>query len=416
MRNKLVVIIGALLLSQCGLNQNPLESYPDAIQNAKPPATKPVVPEAIPSDALRLNAPDVVSFMEGTEGQFDLSGRVLLPNYSGRIEVLNLSDFKGATFDQATGIFKWTPSKGIVVDGYLADRELRVRLVAEAEGQIALVSVKSIKVLIQRLAVKPIIESISTRATQFREGGSYDFEMVIKDPDSQMTTESASRVLILNPPNTFPKIKSLASYITMLDYRISSDGKSWIYSFRLNLNGEEVTDSSIQAGFDVQVVSRFGVVSEITPYRTKVLTKLGQLVSSAVSETLTVKADSVLKHVFFTWDPKLEARLELVGHLGLPGNAKFSCSSVARGQLRCVLSWVPTEDQVGTTVNFSYTVKGSNMDPLDKETVQSIFSQRILVVKADEKTPVDGGQEPGDGEGGSDTNKPNLVKNEGILR
>jgi len=408
-----LAILSVGFLSNCGLSQNPLEGFPAPVQNARPPATKPEVPIAVASDALRLNTPSIASFFEGTESQFEIMGRVLLPNYIGRIEVLNLSDFRGATFDIATGLFIWTPPKGIVIDGLMVERELRVRLIAESVGQIPLVRLKSIKIFVQRQAGQPIVDSVSTRANQFREGGSYDFEISVIDPDSGITMETAPRVVILNPPNAFPKIKSLASFMTSLSSRISDDGKSWIFRYRLNLNGEEVTESSIQSGFDVQAISRFGGVSDIIPYRVRVLTRLGSLVSSTLRESLRARAETAFHHVFFTWDFRQEARLELLSHSGLPANATFTCASVAQGQLRCVLNWVPTAAQVGTTVNLSYLVRGSNMDASDTQTVQGTFSQQILVVKADESLKIDEDNEdsrtsPDEGE--KDIQLPNFSK------
>jgi len=387
MRRLFIVILSGIFVS-CGLSQNPLEKYPASVQNAKPPATKPEVPEAMPSDALRLSAPDVVSFVETVESQFDLSGRVLIPDYKWRIEIMNLIDFPGAKFDPAKGVFKWLPPKGIVIEGFLAERELHVRLVAESDSKLPLVRLKSIKVFVQRQAGVPVVQSITTGNDVFREGGSYDFEVVVSDPDAGVTEDSAPQVLLLNPPNVFPKIKSLSSYVTLLKRRLSSDGKSWIFNYRLNLNGEEVTDSSVQGGFDIQAISRFGSVSSLTPYRAKVFTRLGGLFSNNQAETLWVTAGQPFQYLFLTWDPKFEARLELVSFSGLPPDTQFVCSSAIQGQLRCIANWTPTETQIGSTYNLSYVIRGANSDPSDTQTVTGTFTQRITVVKADEKLPV----------------------------
>jgi hypothetical protein len=409
----LSILTLSLFLMSCGLSQNPLEKYPNAVQNPKPPATKPEVPEAIPSDALRLNAPDVVTFVETVESQFDLSGRVLIPGYVGRIEIINLADFQGAKFDPATGAFKWLPPKGIVMDGLMTERELLVRLVAESEEKLPLIRLKSIKVLIQRLAGIPVVESVTTNATLFREGESYDFDIVVKDPDAGFVEELAPQVLILTPQNISPKIKSLSGYMTLSKKQLSSDGKSWIFSYRLNLNGEEVTDSSVQGGFDIQAVSRFGGVSAVVPYRAKVFTRLGRMVSNNQRDKMLVPAGQSFQYVFFTWDPKLEAKLELVSYSGLPPNVTFVCSAVSQGQLRCVLNWTPTETQIGSTYNLTYVVRGSNTDSTDTQTVTETFTQRISIVKADEKLPPVSDERDTPGDGGSDIQLPDYNREEG---
>lgn len=383
MKAVVLTLSGVLFLSQCSLSQNPLDEFPAPVQNPKPPSTKPDPVEAVASDALRLSAPDVFSFVELQEGRFDMSNRVLIPEYQGRIDILNLGDFNGAEFDSSSGVFRWTPSKGIVKEGLMTEQELKVRLIAEAPGQVPLVLSRSIKILIHRSAGQPIVESVNFRANSLREGGSYDFDIVVKDPDAGLTPESAPHVTILNPAVGHPKIRSLSSYVTRLNSRLTVDGKSWIYNFRLNLNGEELTNSSVLAGFDIEVRGQFGGLSDTVSFRRHVFTKLGSLVSNNSPTALLARVGQPFQYVFSVWDPRGEARLELLKEPIYPEGAKFVCSSSTTTVFRCELSWVPTEAQVGVVSTLSYSVKGFNQDPADADFVEGRFEQVIRVLDAE---------------------------------
>ena len=63
------------------------------------------------------------------------AARVLLPGYTVRISLDNLTDFPNARFDAATGQFTWTPQVGLVTDENMVIKELNVRVIATKEGE-----------------------------------------------------------------------------------------------------------------------------------------------------------------------------------------------------------------------------------------------------------------------------------------
>src|SRR5688572_28256023 len=110
-----VVFSAGLILAGCGdWRQNPLDRKKGDFGAGKPVPTPIDKAKALPSEAVQIYIPDFQSFEEGVKTEFPITARVFLDDYRAEIVVENLADFPGATFDQNTGVFQWTPPAGFV--------------------------------------------------------------------------------------------------------------------------------------------------------------------------------------------------------------------------------------------------------------------------------------------------------------
>lgn len=107
-------------------SSDPFEGQPDTIRNAEPPAKegeKPTPPADLRDEEITL---EVVSpnsdaeghnVMEGISLDIFLGGKVARPEFKSKVDLENMPDFPGSTFNNPTpGVFSWTPPLGTVTD------------------------------------------------------------------------------------------------------------------------------------------------------------------------------------------------------------------------------------------------------------------------------------------------------------
>lgn len=386
-KSMVLILLGGLALGACSLQQNPLAEFPEVIQDAKPPMTKPDIPLALPSDALRIEGVDFFTFQEGVENSFELKTRVLIKDYEVReFEVLNLSEFPGASWDPTSGKFTWKPESGSVAGGWVTQKILRVRMVASSplEKNPPLLSEKQIQIFVQKVSRAPVIQSLELKAKDLREGSTYDFEIRLIDEDAGLDSTQVSDVAFLAPANTFPKVKNLAPFVTFrtIDPVRGSPGH-WLVRYRLNLKGEEITDSSTDAGFDVVALGRWGQRSQVLPFRTKVFTQLPDPVSNMSTNALTFPVGIESLYEFIVWDPKGEGRLSLLRVEQNPTGSQVQCVTGAlRSILHCFFKWTPEEAQKGKLFTVRVVIESRNSDGSDPSKLERNLNLRV---KADEK-------------------------------
>ena len=120
---KLILLLGAMayMLASCGSKQDPMSGKPDEVQNGRLPQQKVQLPVPAKSDAVRVNAVKSVTFKETVEGRIPIVANVLEKDYDLTLEIVNGSDFPGATLDPETNEFVWTPPKGFIFGGIQQD-------------------------------------------------------------------------------------------------------------------------------------------------------------------------------------------------------------------------------------------------------------------------------------------------------
>ncbi|GEM_PF-6453721 len=385
--SKLFGFFVLLILASCGVDQNPLSKYPEAIQNPRPPQSKPQIEEGIKSDALKIDTVDIYSFKESVKGEIQISTRILDPNFKqSKIEILNLADFPEASFDQATGVFSWTPSYGQVLTGFVSERDLIVRLEAspirqnqELDG-VTLINDKSIKILIYKQGREPKISSVSIKADFLREGGNYELEIRVEDPDSLMTDSTSPELIITAPANKYPKIKNLIPYLSLASKKTDKNNKQWVFKYYINLNKEEFTASTDLAGFTIQAQGYLGLKSGEVPFEKTVYTKLSRnILSTVTNQLVSFYGGQSNRHVIYVYDPKQEAQLALSTMHRLPKGAQFKCTFKDVSLLECVLDWLPTPDQYNQVFDFVFVIQAKNPVIDDTENFSVTFLQKYQV-------------------------------------
>lgn len=387
MKSKVLMLVAGLLaasLTACSdMDQNPLAGYGEAIENAAPPSTKPDIPEPLKSEALRIDGPEVYSFLEGVAGSVKFSLRSLDPSYAGSITISNLNAFPGAVFNERTGEFSWTPAQGTVFTGFYQQFSLIVEAYAESAkaGSIPLVTQKEVTLIVQKVAKNPVIKSVEVRDPLLREGGTHFIRVLVMDPEGTNVDSERPR-LILNSANT--KV-SLVPFITEYGNRGDLGRREWTIDLKVNLVGAELTDSVVSSFFDLQALNRYGLFSAPVRVTTNVATDFGSIETSLEGMMEVLKGQKNVMP-FSVFDPKGEAKISVKSMRGVPAKAELKCNDSNRASmLKCRLVWTPDQKDTLATHNISMDIEMRNRNSADLKTVVRTVSFQVSTVEA----PVD---------------------------
>lgn len=368
---KQVSVLAALLvlgsLMGCSLQQDPYAGN-DLAQKGIPPEKleKPEPPKPIDEKAIRIDSNDFYVFKVGEEKEISISGRVLTPVNGNEkpqlgqdyfLEVTNLQDFDGASFDSQTGVFKWKPTRVPAGAGYAKDLHLDVRLTVKSgtpEGRI-----KNILIYVERAEVDPQIVSITgLENPPLRVGREREFTVVVTDPDGEDADEMRPRLLAMRVNRT-GDISGLISLKTPYWGESNptpdpNDPKKWVFKMILDLNGDPVTDYSRSFTFGLEVASRFGR----TGHSSKTVTIYGNVMQPAMSWGGAVDVYEGQFNVinFTVYDPKKAGQINVTfdNCSALPGAATCDCVVQPDGSQQCAIRWQVPSQTAGT----SYRIKG----------------------------------------------------------
>jgi hypothetical protein len=368
-------------------NQDPLASKPNPIQNGQPPDLQPKPKPPVQSDAVLIDGPASVSFMEEREDQISLRVRVLEKGYTGSLEIANLADFPGATFDAATGIFTWTPPKGTVGEGYWRKMTLKVNGfgIPKKEDGVVLIRPSTVSLDVNRKLMIPEVKSVVGPTASLREGANYDLTVVVKDPDGGTGANEEPSLLILPPEVGNLGVKSLASHVSVVSVTANEPQKEWTYRLRIGLTDEEFTTSSDAAGFKLRALNRFHQPSADATFRTKVFTKLTPLATSWQDAEVTPHQENLIP--FLIYDQKGEAVIDVQSMANLPAGAEIKCSPARPGVLSCLFKWNPPYNESEQNLIMAVTALGKNSDTADSQTVSGRFNLRLKVKFLADPTP-----------------------------
>lgn len=184
MKQVLGILISVLVLSSCGFEQDPLKGAPDAVRDGKPPVIV-EKPELISEEAVKIDAPSFANGLVETPLKLSFSGRVLLEGVEYRKAVLNLESFPGATFNEETGEFSWTPSKELLGTRPEMRLPLTVMVYTVATKKYPKVQSRSkqIDLLIVNKYTRPIIQNI-LGPDQVVTGQDYVYYVNVNDIDT----------------------------------------------------------------------------------------------------------------------------------------------------------------------------------------------------------------------------------------
>jgi|GEM_PF-6503090 len=368
-QNLLITLCAGLTLAGCGgWDQNPLDGKKGDFGKAKPVPTPADKAKPLRSDVVKIYMPDFQDFQEGMASEFTITARVLLEGYSPEIELENLADFPGATFNKTTGMFRWAPPTGFVESTGEVGQRLRRNLIVRAFGrkpgdQVLFVDAER-PMYVSREFKVPEITSIIKNESFLREGATTLIPVIVFDKDA-----------VANIPSTWPKIlfqtvtgsKSLSGLSTI--YREESLGNSQYRIYvQVDARDAELSDSIDTFKMTLVANSRFGRLSLPKELTLDIYTSLSAP-TSTWTEPVQVKETETLAYKFMVNDPKLEAWLSLDRTFSLPTGSNLTCQPISRGILSCTFTWTPLEGQAGV-YDLSIYVRSRNNDIRD--TVQPI--------------------------------------------
>jgi hypothetical protein len=386
----LSLFISLLLLTGCagdeknfffGGQQDPLSEKDQAMgDGTKDPqpvqGTKP-----IQSDAIRIDTVDFYSFLAGQAGEFKINGRVLIPDYEMKLEILNAAEFDGATYDAATGLFKWTPNENLVTgaDTY-RDLVMQVQVVATKPGNIVLMGTRNVAVRVNRVLKVPdiVTAGFDNTGIKVREGTTYSLTVMVNDPSAAVDQATWPTLLI----NSVAGSGNLVEYLRLVTRDRQSNGQIR-YVYYLDLTNTELTKSYKSFGLSFKAVSMF---NKFSVEKTMTFNVFNKLVAPQTTWTSNIsqRIGTKLNHSFMVLDPKDEGVLSLGNLTGLPaGMAQPVCTTVTTSIKSCVLSWdIPVND-VPRTITMSQTATLASQYPgQDNETSRSNFTYSLTLTAA----------------------------------
>lgn len=379
MRKHLVfalALVGVLALTGC--KQDPLADYPPEVRNAKPVEEKPDV-DPIVRDSLFIDTNEFYSVKEGETLSFEIKGRVLIPNVEFQIEILNLADFKGATFDPASGTFTWNVPLETVKNGPLNEIfQLKILLVTEN----ALVREKTVPIHVLRELSNPVIESVSLMGS-VREGERRQFEVTVR---SIAETTQPSLSVIMNRSG----VENGSGYVSLRSdttnpIRSTADPTLYTFYLELNLFDVNVTKTSSNLYFGLQAASSFGIVSPVKNVQVKVL---NQWVEPRISWDGEIRFTAERENFFsFTvFDPRDEGRVEATINNCAQLGASCDCRTTVRSQATCTIQWKPSAADV-RVYSINVTARNISTASGDSTTTTRDWSRSIRVVAAPTPSP-----------------------------
>lgn len=391
----LLFAAAGLSFAGCG-NQDPLAGQPDYIKNATPGFQKPAPPVASKENMIISSNASHFFFTENVEGQVSITGRILLDNYETELTIDNLSDFDGATFDAATGIFSWTPPKGFV-SGSESTRTtfLRARLNGrQTQTNITATRTEDFPMTVSRLERQPTI----TKETGFpangmaREGETLRIVIFVKDEDAVNQQGLKPRIFI-QAPTTEPRVGDLTPYIRVSSEdnpdQDFSDPTLWKFTINVNLQDVDVTKNTGDFYFRVTAVTRFGKMSPTKEYRLTVNTDVQQPILS--SDTFEAKTGVDMNQDVIVMDPRQEGSVtvEILNPSEIPSGFTLNCvqQSGRRWMNVCRASWKMGSGPIslpapapGTEATVRIRATNTSPSSLDRHSVFRDYALKFKVV------------------------------------
>ena len=310
------LIIGLLamtsVLTSCG-SENPLSGKPRGVQEGnKPGSSKPVGDD---EQALRVvTQSDDFDFVEENAGKYVIEGQIFIPGATFELRIENLTDFPGATFDKATGIFEWAPPAGFV--DTVTDKKMKLNVLMFTNNQTPVRrKPKSITVNISSSRAAPEIVSISydnNPLSRMREGESVDFSIVVRDATGVNMPEGRPTLIlgVINANYPYdPEDAGIIGYRNTTPEQNPLDKSLWTYRMKVDLRNREITNSSKNISIEVSALSRFKVVSAEESIRLLVYSSLKQP-SITWSGALQFKAGMKNSFTYSVFDPRGEGEVQ----------------------------------------------------------------------------------------------------------
>ena len=295
---KSVALIASLVfVSACSFQQNPMDGVSGQVNDGTLPDTnKPIAEKPLDKMNLQIDSPREVRAAVGNEVKFKITGRVLTAGVKFNLYFDNFDLFPGATYDQATGEFRWTPGKEVVGSDYATELPMSVTIATVvAPGRVSTSENKIITITVTKTFTKPTIKSISGDENVV---GGYAYTLPFKMTD--VDARGKDDIKIVGQP--CGARRSLTPYLNLLTYNMKSLGNG---EYEGELNLDLYSAANLGAGsycIGVAAVTAQGKVSDIYEKNFEYDPRV-QLSRWTMTEAVNINVGEVKKISFAIYDP-----------------------------------------------------------------------------------------------------------------
>lgn len=356
MKLLIALLASVMFLSAC--DQDPLKNASDAIKNGVPPKTDVPIEKPIDKEGLQIDLLEDYNTRVGVAVELTIQGRVMVEGVSYQINIENLADFPGATFDAATGIFKWTPTKASVGTLPWASYKLNAVLCTEPTAKLPKVSCawKSSTIFVENTYTRPIINKIEGNAN-LKSGFSTQMTFTVEDVDSLNATDMK---IIPRDCEKSTWVSSIANFVKVKSITpdVSNPGT---YNGVLTIDLYSANLKTNDYCFALAAVSKFGIMSEPYDKRVSIESKLSDTRISAKEVYLNV--GEKINFSFSIFDPSGEGKVSLVSKddpgTVLPGST-LTCAPAAMQDWMINCQAVIDATALTAPTSKQFTIKAQN--------------------------------------------------------
>ncbi|XGC81762.1 hypothetical protein ACES2L_04605 [Bdellovibrio bacteriovorus] len=378
----LSILAALVFLAGCNFQQDPLADASAQVREGRlPDAEKPVAEKPLPKEALQIDAPTLVNGRVGSPMEFKIQGRVMTPDVGYKITVDNLADFPGATYDQATGEFKWTPGKAQVAGFPSIELQLKISLVTEPNAVNPTISIekKTISLIVVNTYSKPIMNTV-TGPTSLLVGKRYTLEFTLEDVDANTAADVA--VVVRDCPSSY-YTESIAHFVDVKKVEADATVPN---KYKGEVSVELSNADNLLSGnycFALGAVSKHGVLSEL--YKKDIMVEAKMKNTKITYDTFpNLKVGESMTVWFSIYDPSGNGLVSIVSQddiaTSLPGSS-LDCRkhSSNKSQVDCT-AVIQTAGASPRT--YTFLITSENASGRTSQKVTTIHTLRVPVKAA----------------------------------
>lgn len=358
------------MITLTGCEQDPLDGYDRSIIDGVPPKNTKTNP--MQSDAVIIDVGSLYDVQEGETLSFKVSGRVLLPQSTGTLEIRNIASFPGMVYDEATEMVSWLVPYGYTNGKNYEVSNLNIMMVTNEEPY--LYDEKSVQISVFKKSALPVIVKLDNLPTEMAEGDAVRLVLT-----AQIPGEMGQPELVIVPSHWNKNANGFMKQYgaPVQDFR---DKSLWRFQIDLRPSGE-ITKNWDTFYFGLKVISSAGAISLMSDYNFHLYTELQEPEFSwdrKMSPIFT--AGEANSFSFSVYDPSFEGQVQIDSNeicKNLLG-ADCSCKPMAN-MIQCTINWTP---DVATEGDFVVEAQAYNeLSPNGKTLNKSAELYRNIKVK-----------------------------------
>lgn len=378
------------------LNSDPYAEKRETVQKARVPgsqAAKPVVDPNTLRYELSTESPEVV---EGEKIEFVLKARLLRGPQDRKkwVKIENLSEFPGATFEESTGRFEWSPPLGSAM-GDVDIKTLRFVLTAEPTEvePIYVVNNEKIDIRVIRTQTAPVIEKVDEKALvpltrKILAGERFNLRFTVKDLSSVLSQIGPQILMTKNFAEMESAVDVVLSCPENRSKQDDNDRRLWVIECQVQagaLLNSQKAHSTVKLEF--RAMNRDRKISQPLNLDLRVEPPVPQAQVNLLSNRWTVDSGMSLQQTIVFSSPNTAMKLEApqIQFPSVPGALPptFTCGhpmglngvSLDRSRMVCLFSWVApeVEKSLQVAMKFDVTIRRNTVSRDETKTQFDIF-------------------------------------------